>query len=63
MFSINLNKPIFLILIAILAGGSMAVYSISSANFGLKTAELIAFQQLGAIIIYLSCFGRDLFRR
>lgn len=63
MFSIKRNKVIFFILIAILAGSSMAVYSLSSANFWLKTTELIAIQQLAAILIYFSCFGRNLFQR
>lgn len=63
MTQLKPNKLIFLFLIAILAGGSMAIYSTSTANFWFKTVELVAFQQLGAIIIYFSCFGRDVLRR
>lgn len=61
MLKLKYRKAIFLILIALLAGGSMAVYSESQANFFLKTIELVAFQQIATIVIFLSCFGWDLF--
>ena len=45
MLKLKYRKVIFLILIAILAGGSMAAYSQSETNFLLKTIELVIFQQ------------------
>ncbi|MGB3513210.1 MAG: hypothetical protein WBA93_29155 [Microcoleaceae cyanobacterium] len=51
-----------MILIAILAGGSMATYSQSETNFLLKTIELVMFQQVATIVIYLTCFGWDILR-
>lgn len=62
MLKLKYRKIIFLILIAILAGGSMATYSQSETNFLLKTVELVVFQQAATIVIYLSCFGWDLLR-
>lgn len=62
MLKLKYRKAIFLILIALLAGGSMAIYSQSQSNFWLKTIELITFQQIATIVIYLSCFGWDLVR-
>lgn len=63
MFFTKPNKPLFFILIAILVGSSMAIYSTSSANFWFKTIELVACQQLAGILIYFACFGHHLFRR
>ncbi|MDY7008290.1 MAG: hypothetical protein SWX82_31280 [Cyanobacteriota bacterium] len=62
MLKLKYRKVIFLILIAILAGGSMAGYSQSETNFLLKTIELVMFQQVATIVIYLSCFGWDILR-
>lgn len=62
MLKLKYRKIIFLILIAILAGGSMATYSQSETNFWLKTIELVMFQQVATIVIYLTCFGWDLLR-
>lgn len=62
MLKLKYRKIIFLILIAILAGGSMATYSQSETNFFLKTIELVMFQQVATIVIYLTCFGWDLLR-
>ncbi|NES92546.1 MULTISPECIES: hypothetical protein [Okeania] len=62
MLKLKYRKVIFLILIAILAGGSMAAYSQSETNFLLKTVELVMFQQVATIVIYLSCFGWDILR-
>ncbi|GGA56808.1 MULTISPECIES: hypothetical protein [unclassified Okeania] len=62
MLKLKYRKVIFLILIAILAGGSMAAYSQSETNFLLKTVELVMFQQAATIVIYLSCFGWDILR-
>ena len=54
------RKLVFWLLIALLAGGSMAVYAESPTNFWLKTIELVMFQQVAAMAIYLCCFGWDL---
>ena len=63
MIKLKHRKIIFLILIAILAGGSMAAYSQSEVNFFIKTIQLVLFQQMMTVIIYLTCFGEDLFSR
>ncbi len=62
MVKFKYRKIIFLIIIAILAGGSMVGYSQSETNFWLKTVELIIFQQMAIILIYLTCFSWDLLR-
>ncbi len=62
MLKLKYRKIIFLILIAILAGGSMVAYSQSDTNFLLKTVELVMFQQMATILIYFTCFGWDLLR-
>lgn len=62
MLKLKYRKIIFLILIAILAGSSMVAYSQSETNLLLKTVELVLFQQLATIVIYLTCFGWDLLR-
>ncbi|NEQ35152.1 MAG: hypothetical protein F6K40_02030 [Okeania sp. SIO3I5] len=62
MLKLKYRKIIFLILIAILAGGSMVGYSQSETNFWLKTVELVIFQQMATILIYLTCFSWDLLR-
>jgi hypothetical protein len=56
------RKILFSLLIATLAGGSMAIYSASDVNFFTKTVELVLFQQAGAVVIYFLCFGWDLFK-
>lgn len=56
------RRLIFCVLLALLAGGSMAVYSESDANFFLKTFEVVVFQQIATVVIYFSCFGSDLLR-
>lgn len=61
MIKLKYRKIVFLILISMLAGGSMAAYSQSEVNFFIKTIELVAFQQMMTVIIYLTCFGQDLF--
>ncbi|WP_426544042.1 hypothetical protein [Dapis sp. BLCC M126] len=40
----------------------MVGYSQSETNFLLKTVELVIFQQMATILIYLTCFGWDLLR-
>ncbi|OZH55798.1 hypothetical protein AFK68_02250 [Hydrocoleum sp. CS-953] len=62
MLKLKYRKIIFLILIAILAGGSMVTYSQSETNFWLKTVELVIFQQMATILIYLTCFSWDFLR-
>ncbi|MBW4417694.1 MAG: hypothetical protein KME13_00535 [Myxacorys californica WJT36-NPBG1] len=56
------RKVIFSLLLALFAGGSLATYSASDANFLFKTVELLVIQQIGAGIIYLVCFAPDLLR-
>lgn len=43
MIKLKYRKIIFLILIAVLAGGSMAAYSQSEVNFLRKTIQLVFF--------------------
>ncbi|MGP1386212.1 MAG: hypothetical protein ACTS2F_21815 [Thainema sp.] len=62
MLRLKHRKIIFLFLIATMAGGSMAAYSASSANFWLKTVEVVIFQQMATAVIFLSCFGWDLLK-
>ncbi|MGL5081976.1 MAG: hypothetical protein ACRC8A_10875 [Microcoleaceae cyanobacterium] len=62
MLNLKHRKVIFLVLIALLAGGSMAVYSESQANFLFKTVELVLFQQFATVVLYLTCFAPDLLR-
>lgn len=62
MLRLRIRKIIFLFLIAAMAGGSMAVYSTSSANFWFKTIEVVLFQQMATVVIFLSCFGWDLLK-
>ena len=63
MIKLKYRKIIFLILIAVLVGGSMAAYSQSEVNFLRKTIQLVFFQQFMTLVIYLTCFGQDLFSR
>ena len=63
MIKLKYRKIIFLILIAVLAGGSMAAYSQSEVNFLRKTIQLVFFQQFMTLVIYLTCFCQDLFSR
>ncbi len=60
MLRLKHRRLLFLLLLAVLAGGSMAAYSQVDAGFLSKTVVLITFQQLAAIAIYLLCFGWDL---
>lgn len=62
MLKLKHRKIIFLLLIASMAGGSMAAYSGSSASFWLKTVEVVVFQQMATVVIFLSCFGWDLLK-
>lgn len=62
MLKLKHRKTIFWFLIALLAGSSMAVYSQSEINFFMKTFELVLFQQLATVVIYLTCFGVDLLK-
>lgn len=60
MLKLKHRKVLFWLLIAVLAGGSMAVYSQSEMNVFVRTIELVIFQQCAAAVIYLTCFGADL---
>lgn len=62
MLKLKYRKIIFLILIAILAGVSMVNYSQSETNLLVKTVELVIFQQMATILIYLTCFSWDFLR-
>jgi hypothetical protein len=62
MIPLKYRKVVFSLLLALFAGGSLAMYSTSEMNFVLKTAELLMIQQFGAAIIYLVCFGQDLLK-
>ncbi|NDJ15768.1 hypothetical protein [Myxacorys almedinensis] len=62
MMTFKSRKALFSLLLALFAGGSLAAYSSSEANFMLKTIELLVIQQIGAAIIYLACFAPDLLR-
>lgn len=62
MIKLKHRKALFLLLIALLAGGSMVAYAESDANFILKTVELVIFQQIATVFIYFTCFGWDLVR-
>ncbi|MGK7920043.1 MAG: hypothetical protein AB4080_08565 [Trichodesmium sp.] len=62
MLKLKYRKIIFLILIAIMAGVSMVGYSQSDTNFWVKTIELLMFQQMATILIYITCFSWDLLR-
>jgi len=62
MMKFKHRRIIFLILIALLAGSSMAVYAESEAGFLVKTVGLVLFQQIATVFIYFACFGWDLIR-
>ena len=56
------RRILFWLLLAGLAGSSMAIYTTSDANFFLKTAVVLICQQVATTVIYLACFGWDLMR-
>jgi predicted membrane protein len=60
MVKLKHRKIFFWGLIAMMAGSSMAVYSSSSVNFWVKTIEVVLFQQMATVILFLLCFGYDL---
>lgn len=62
MLKLKHRKILFWILLALLAGGSMATYSELEMNFFLKTAGLVLFQQIATVLIFFGCFGSDLIR-
>lgn len=62
MVRLKHRKILFLALIALMAGGTMAVYSQSQADFVAKTIAVVAVQQVATVVIFLACFGWDLFR-
>jgi hypothetical protein len=56
------RKTLFLTLITLAAGGSMAVYGSLDGNFVSNTIQILVLQQLVGAAIYFSCFGVDLVR-
>lgn len=62
MLKLKYRKIIFWVLLAVLAGSSMAIYAESDANFWLKTVGVVLVQQLATVVIFMSCFGWDLGR-
>jgi hypothetical protein len=62
MLKFKQRKLIFLVLLGLMAGSTMAMYSASDANFFVKTAAVVIVQQIATVVIFLSCFGVDLLR-
>ncbi len=62
MIRLKYRKLLFLVLIALLTGGTMAVYSQSQAGFLTKTIAVVMVQQAATVILFLACFGWDLGR-
>jgi hypothetical protein len=60
MVRLKYRKILFLILIALMAGSSMAAYSQSQADFVTKTIAVVMVQQVATVVIFLACFGWDL---
>ena len=56
------RKTLFMALITLAAGGSMAMYGALDGNFVTKTVQIVLLQQLVGAAIYFSCFGVDLVR-
>jgi hypothetical protein len=56
------RKTIFLTLMALTAGGSIAAYSTIEGDFFTKTIQLMVVPQLIGAIVYLGCFGVEQFR-
>jgi hypothetical protein len=51
------RKSLFLVLMALTAGGSMALYGTLEGDLISKTIQIAVWQQLIGTAIYLSCFG------
>jgi hypothetical protein len=51
------RKTLFLVLMTIAAGGSMALYGNMEGDFLAKTMQIVVLQQLVGAAIYLGCFG------
>lgn len=56
------RKVLFLVLIALMTGGTMAAYSQSHADFLTKTVAVVMVQQVATVILFLVCFGWELGR-
>jgi hypothetical protein len=56
------RKSLFLVLMALTAGSSLAMYNVMEGDFLVKTIQIVVFQQLVGAAIYFSCFGVDLVR-
>jgi uncharacterized membrane protein len=62
MLKFKHRKLIFLVLLGLMAGSTMSVYSASEANFLIKTVTVVVLQQVATVVIFLGCFGVDLMR-
>ncbi|MCY7408376.1 MAG: hypothetical protein LH631_13660 [Alkalinema sp. CAN_BIN05] len=51
------RKTLFLALITLAAGGSMAIYGSMEGNWISNVIQIVVLQQLIGTAIYLSCFG------
>jgi hypothetical protein len=54
---LNSRKNLFLGLMTLAAGGSMALYGTMEGDFVTKTIQIVVLQQLVGAAIYLGCFG------
>jgi 1,4-dihydroxy-2-naphthoate octaprenyltransferase len=54
------RKQVFLVLVALLAGVSLAFYQTSEMNWLLLTIALIPIQLGATLIIYFACFWNEL---
>ena len=51
------RKTLFLTLITLAAGGSMAIYGSMEGNWLSNAIQIVVLQQLIGTAIYLGCFG------
>jgi hypothetical protein len=51
------RKGIFLAMMTLLAGGSIALYGAMEGNFAANMIQIALLQQLAGAAIYLGCFG------
>jgi hypothetical protein len=51
------RKTLFLVLMTLAAGGSMALYGNMEGDFFAKTMQIVVLQQLVGAAIYFGCFG------
>ncbi|MBF2077081.1 MAG: hypothetical protein IGR76_00795 [Synechococcales cyanobacterium T60_A2020_003] len=62
MIRLKYRKILFLVLIALMTGVTMAAYSQSHAGFLTKTFAVVMVQQVATVVLFLVCFGWDLGR-